>query len=229
MIRIQFIFLGEGTSDSGLIPHLENLCVQLGADEVTGAAVDFRRLSGNIAGTVEAKLKAALKLEPNTNLIFVHRDSDSRDSMPRYEEIASAVAASAMPKAYVCVVPVQEMEAWILLDEASIRNVAGRRSGKVPLNLPRPNQVESIASPEERLMKALLDAAELTGRRRARFQAEFPTHRQLLLERLPTGGALLQVPSWTRLNADLAAAVKSIGLEEPSDSPLAADAAFSTE
>jgi len=209
MSKIQFLFIGEGPSASGLIPHIENLCIELGAEEVTGTVADFRRLPG-LARTVEEKIKTAVKFEPNSNLVFIHRDADNRDSTPRYREIASAVEASAPLHACVAVVPVQETEAWLLLHEGNIRSVAGRPKGKVPLGLPSPFHVESVASPKECLKSALLLAAELTGRRRDRFKAEFPTHRQLLLERLPTGGALDRVHSWTRLRADITDAINRI-------------------
>ena len=210
MLSIRFIFIGEGASDSGLIAHLETLCVELGADIVTGVAFDIGMLTANAPRTVESKLSTALKLEPNANLIFVHRDADGLDPAPRYREIADAFAATGTDKNHVSVVPVQETEAWILLDENEIRKVAGRPGGRINLNLPRPSQVESVSSPKERLKAALLLAAELTGRRRARFASDFSTHRRLLLNRLPTGGDLAVVPSWMKLRSDLDAALQRI-------------------
>lgn len=210
MISIRFVLIREGSSDNGLIPHLENLCVEVGADEVMSAAFDHQRIGTGSGSTVEAKLRAVLHHEPNANLIFIHRDADRRDSTPRHNEVASAIDAVSPENECVCVVPVQETEAWILLDDAAIRRVAGRLSGKVPLSLPKPSQVEFTANPKERLQQALLLAADLTGRKRDRFRAEFPSHRQLLLERLPTGGALNEVPSWVRLRDDLSVAVHRI-------------------
>ena len=207
MNTLQFIFIGEGASDSGLVPHLEKLCIELGADDVTGTAVDYQRLGSNVARTVDAKLRAVMILEPNVNLIFVHRDADSLDFTPRYEEIKKAIETNNSLQECVAVIPVQETEAWILLDESAIRSIAGRPTGRVPLNLPRPAQVESVTGPKERLREALIRASELTGRRRDRFQKQFSSHRQLLLERLPTGGPLLAVESWLRLKADLSAAI----------------------
>ena len=71
MTSIHFVFIGEGSSDAGLIPHLENLCIELGADEVTGTAVDFRSLDEHTSRTVGAKLKGAMQLEPDANLYFI--------------------------------------------------------------------------------------------------------------------------------------------------------------
>jgi hypothetical protein len=199
--------VGEGPSDEGLIPHLESLCIELGAEEVTGTPIDFQRLVEPVPRTVEGKLRAAMQLEPTANLFFVHRDADGRDPRPRYVEIEDAVRETGLAHEWVPVVPVQETEAWLLLDEAAIREVAGRPRGRVPLHLPKPGKAESMSDPKKRLKEALVAAAELTGRRLEKFQRSFPGHRRLLLQRLPIGGPLLDLPSWVCLRRDLAEAL----------------------
>jgi hypothetical protein len=218
MSRIHFVFIGEGTSDDGLIPHLENLCIELGADEVTGTAVDYQRLDARAGHTVEAKLKAALQLEPEANFWFIHRDSDDPDPRLRYEEISRAVERCGLAGVWVAVVPVQEIEAWLLLDEAAIRSVAGRPRGSEPLNLPTPRQIESRASPKELLKESLVRAADVTGRRLQKFHARFPAHRRQLLQGLPTGGLLDGVASWKRMRDDLEIAITRLctrNVQEP--------------
>jgi hypothetical protein len=209
-MRIHFVLIGEGSSDDGLIPHLENLCIELGASEVTGTSLDFQRLERPIGRTVVAKLQAALHLEPTANLFFVHRDADSQDPAPRYAEISDAVGRCGLKKPWVSLIPVQETEAWLLLDEGAIRTVAGRPRGKYPLNLPRPREVEAVAKPKEKLKEVLIGASELTGRRLERFRRDFPNHRRLLLQRMPTGGLLSEVQSWIRLRDHLKQAVFSL-------------------
>lgn len=209
-MRVHFVFIGEGTSDDGLIPHLENLCVELGADEVTGTAVDFRRLGDPIGKTVRDRVSAALQLEPKANLYLIHRDADGRDPTPRYDEIGEAAEDCHLAQEWVAIVPVQETEAWLLLDETAIRSVAGRAIGKNALALPKPSRVEHVAQPKEVLQQALLSASETRGRRRERFRRNFSDQRRLLLTRLPVGGALEEVPSWVRLRDDLAAAIRRL-------------------
>jgi hypothetical protein len=208
-MRIHFVLVGEGTSDDGLIPHLETLCILLGADEVTGTAVDFRRLE-QPGHSVQEKLRVAVQLEPAANLFFLHRDADSPNPAPRHGEIAAAAHTVGLPQEWVALVPVQETEAWLLLDEAAIRMVAGKPRGRVPLNLPRASQVESVTNPKERLQEALVAAAEAKGRKLAKLRRDFPDHRRILLQRLPVRGPLLEVPSWVRLKADLAAAIERL-------------------
>lgn len=183
-MHIDFALIGEGPSDYGLIDHLSQLCLEAGAEEVTGTVPDFHRLP-DVAHTVEAKLRATIQLAPNANLIFIHRDADSRDVTPRYAEITRAVGNCALTTAWVAVVPVQETEAWLLLDESAIRSVAGKPNGRADLNLPRPRMVENIANPKEHLRNAIVVASELRGRRLNDLRRNFSTHRQILLRRLP--------------------------------------------
>lgn len=213
-MRVHFILICEGSSDHGLIPHLERLCIDAGADEVTGAAPDFARLPEPVGHTLQARLRAVMTLEPGANLIIVHRDADSTDEAPRIAEISSAVGACLLVRPWVPVVPVQETEAWLLLDEAAIRRIAGRPHGRGELNLPRPAAVEGVTRPKERLLQALVIAAEVTGRRREKFSRDFPRHRRLLLRWLPVGGVLEQVPAWVRLRDDLRRAIAALQAAE---------------
>lgn len=206
-MRIHFILVGEGGSDEGLIGPLESLCVDCGATEVTGTAPDFARLPEDVGHTVLEKLNAAIRLEPSANLFFIHRDSDSRDSAPRYAEIASAVIDASLRPPAVALVPVQETEAWLLLDEQAIRNVAGKPNGIAALNLPPIAQIEGTANPKERLKAALAAASQLSGRRLRKFNANFPVHRRLLLQGLSITGPIRRLPSWQRLVTDTASVI----------------------
>ena len=62
-------------------------------------------------------------------------------------------------------VPIQETEAWLLLDKGSFRRVAGKPKVRTPLDLPTPTNVENIANPKELLKESILIASETTGRR----------------------------------------------------------------
>jgi hypothetical protein len=205
-----FVFVGEGPTDSALVSHLEKLCVLCGAASVTGLAADWRRLPYKPPRRVGLQIRAALELEPNANLIFVHRDADSRDPEPRHGEIGDALRELGLGVPGVAVVPVQETEAWLLLDETEIRRVAENPNGKVALGLPTPERVEMIANPKDLLFELLLKASELKGRRRERFKRTLAQKRRLLLERLSTEGEVTHVTAWKRLEADLRGAVESL-------------------
>lgn len=204
---LYFVLVCEGASDEGLVPHLQKLCISAGATEVVGIALNVQRLNG-VGHTVAAKLRSALKLEPDANLIFVHRDADSRTGEPRYREIADAAEDCETADIVVCIVPVQETEAWLLLDIDAIRGAVGRPRGTARLMLPRPEDVERIARPKERLRQCLEQASEATGRRLERVRRDFPQHRRALLESLPVQGLIERVPSWARLRRELRAMIE---------------------
>jgi hypothetical protein len=55
----------------------------------------------------------------------------------------------------VAVVPIQETEAWVLLNEEAILTLVSNSKRRMRLNLPSPKQVERIANPKERLKEVL--------------------------------------------------------------------------
>lgn len=113
-------------------------------------------------------------------------------------------------KESVAIVPVQEMEAWLLLDESAIKRVAGRPTNPVNLHLPSALTIESVANPKEILQEAIIIASGTSGRRLERLRADFGHHRRLLLQWLPTYGPLTRVPSWLRMRADLMQALENL-------------------
>ncbi len=200
---IHFILICEGQSDEALIPHLRSLLVSCGATEATGVAPDFSRLQEGGPSGVEDKVRTAVHLEKHVDLLFIHRDADSRNPEPRYNEISNGVADASYSGRWIGVVPVQETEAWLLLDEMAIRRVSGKPNGRVVLNLPAPNHVETVLNPKERLSEELLRASESTGRRRELLRKKLSSLRGQLLTQLKVGGSLNSVPSWLRLKDDI--------------------------
>ncbi len=210
MIRIFFVFVGEGTTDAALVSHLEDLCVLCGAVEATGIAPDLGRLPQKVGREVSAQVKAAVALEPNANLIFAHRDADSVDSALRHQEINEAFEDLDVARLGVPVVPVQETEAWLLLDQEQIRRVADNPNGTSQLDLPVPRRVEEISDPKTLLAEILVKASELKGRRRERFKRSIPRRVKLLLERLDPEGNVRLLPAWQKLRSDVQAAIQSM-------------------
>lgn len=139
LLKVRFVFIGEGTSDNGLVPHLRDLCSLNGA-EATEIELDWNKLKEKVGHSVSQKVKGALEQVPNLDLLFIHRDADGRSPNGRYEEIAEAIESLGVSIDDVAVVPIQETEAWLLLDEKAIREVAGKPRGRVRLNLPTPSR-----------------------------------------------------------------------------------------
>jgi hypothetical protein len=202
-MNVHFVLICEGPSDEALVPHLRSLLVDCGAREAIGTAPDFGRLGQGVPRDIGNRIRMALQFEKHMDLLFVHRDSDSPNPTLRYNEISTGVTQAGYTNAWIGVVPVQEMEAWLLLDEAAIRRVSGRPKGRVVLNLPSSNHVEEITNPKGRLLEEILRASETSGRRRERLKKKFSALRAQLLAELRTGGPLQNVPSWVRLKTDI--------------------------
>ena len=201
---VSFAFLCEGSSDTGLIAHLETLLVHFGAQEVTGMP-DTRK------GTIPDRLRQLLTEEIGTgiDMVFIHRDSDGPDREGREREIRRGVEESGFPHPFIPVIPVQETEAWLLLDEQAIRDVVASK-GKQSLRLPKPNAIEGTRKPKEILQKALLAASETSGRRLKKEKNSFNHHRRVLLQRLDPFGAVRDLPSWQCLERDIQRALAQL-------------------
>lgn len=202
MLQVSFLLVCEGSSDAALVPHLEELCILCGADEVTGVAPDLA-LVPEVGHTVAAKVEVALRLEPGVDLIFVHRDADGLDPRPRRAEIEAALEPAHHPALSIPLVPVQTTEAWLILEETQIRRAADNPHGRSPLNLPRPEEVEGIRQPKEALFELLRTASELSGRRQRKFEKTLFRRRRRLLEELRCDGLVSRVPAWQRLKGDV--------------------------
>lgn len=198
MILINFVLVREGVSDDGLLPHLRELVLRAGADEVTGTSRGY-------TGSTVQKLGLVAGEPVSPDLVFVHRDADSADHQPRYDEIADAadkVSGGKFP--VIGVVPVFELEAWLLLDGPAIRSVVGRPNGKLALALPSLAKVEKTSQPKEILASACLKASEKSGRRYEKERRLFSQRRRALLERLDIDGPIMQLQAWQRLKMDVA-------------------------
>lgn len=203
--RASFAFLREGTSDDGLVPHLSELLIRGGLDQVTGTARDYK-------GPIGARLEQVAAEETVVDIVFVHRDTDGPSDAERRSEIATAVEEieDGFQAIVIPVVPIQELEAWLLLDEAAIRHVVGKPSKRAPLNLPKLARVEVTNSPKEILRAALLTASETSGRRLKEEKARFSERRRTLLERLDIDGPIQELRAWQALVRDVDAAVQRL-------------------
>ena len=199
--NVRFVLICEGKSDEALVTHLQRLLIHSGATEAAGTSVAQSTLprSGTGSYAIGNKVETLLASGWRPDLWFIHRDADSAGYAARLAEIEEGVRQAGLEADWLAVIPVREMEAWVLLDEAVIRRVAGKPKGKTPLDLPKASQVESIADPKSALEEALCRASEARGHRLKRFRKRFGELRRILLEQLPVGGRLEQVPAWRHL------------------------------
>lgn len=210
-MNVRFLLVSEGSSERPLVAHLEVLCVRAGADVATGVAPDLSRLHPPPGRRLDQKLAAALRLEPDADLVFVHRDADRAGREARVGEIEDAVTAAAISTATVPVIPVRALEAWLLLDEAAIRTVAGNPRGTEALELPSGPAAERVADPKRALAAALVTASGASGRRLAQVRRSFPAHRARLIDLLDTDGPVAALDAWRQLVSDTQSAISALG------------------
>ncbi|MBI4704339.1 MAG: hypothetical protein HY744_24815 [Deltaproteobacteria bacterium] len=149
--------------------------------------------------------------------MFVHRDANTAGTAARRQEIEKAAAPTGLP--VVPVIPVRALEAWLLLDEQSIREVAGNPRGTVPLGLPEPRRVERVVKPKALLREVIATASEASGRRLARLHRSFPQARAQRLSRLSLDGPVAGVPGWQVLVHDTREAIEALrrGMVRPQE------------
>ncbi|MFI5935045.1 hypothetical protein [Actinoplanes sp. NPDC051494] len=203
------LFVAEGSSDMPIADIVERLFFERGV-EVRLSKPDFGLL-GKVPKVVSSRLAAGEQLHGGTfDVVVVHRDADNAGVAARRREITTAADTLSGEPQVIPVIPVRMTEAWLLLDEAEIRFVAGNPNGKNPLHLPGRREVEARADPKQILQAALLNAAEAKGRRHERERKRFFEHRRLLLERLDCNGPVTRLSGWQQMVADVDEACRAL-------------------
>lgn len=196
------LFVAEGSSDAPLASLVETLFRDQGV-KVRLTAPDFGQLP-EVRKDVESRIRAGVKLmDGRVDLVVVHRDADNAGSDARRQEVEAAMARVEIAAQCCPVIPVRMTEAWVLIDEGSIRKVAGNPRGRSDLGLPKLTEIERVADPKELLRKSLLTASALTGRRREREAKRFNSQRRQLLELVDRNGPITSLPGWQRLTDDV--------------------------
>ena len=204
-MTLQATLVTDGTSDVVLVRVLQWLIAQLTTAEIEIRWADLSGLRERPAG-LSARLVLATRLYP-CRILFVHRDAENQDPELRHAEVR---AANTTGCDHVCVVPVRMQEAWLLHNEAALREAADRPSGADPLDLPPANRWERLADPKTTLHQALRTASGATGRRAKRFKPSRAAHR--LAELITDWSPLRPLPAFARLETDMRAALRGLGV-----------------
>lgn len=189
--------LAEGPGDRALIPVIRWLLAEhwpFDFAEPQFAMTSTRHLAERIQSVVR---------EYPCELLLVHRDADKPDRSTREQDIRNAAdSARVLRTPVVCLIPVRETEAWLLLEEKAIRQAAGHPNGRRSLGLPPLHEIEATSHPKERLKRALVEAAELSGRRLKKFRLEVAVSR---IAELMNPLLLRQLPAFAAFERDLSA------------------------
>lgn len=197
-----FTLLADGSSDRVLVSILGWMLAQKHPDHLwTGIRAELDRLPrppADLAG----RIQATIEYFPG-DVIFVHRDAERESRDIRLREISDSIATTALAGGkWVPVIPVRMTEAWLLISEKAIREASGNPDGRVNLRLPPIREIEGIPDPKHLLRQLLLEAAEVTGRRRKKFH--FPERRASIPDFIDDWSELLKLPSASKLYEDVA-------------------------
>jgi hypothetical protein len=195
----------DGTSDVVLVRILEWLVAQLTTAAIEIRWADLSGLRERPEGLRE-RLAVATRLYP-CDILFVHRDAENQEPELRYLEIRDANTTGLR---HVCVVPVRMQEAWLLHNEAALREAADRPSGRNPLELPPAGRWERVPDPKATLHNALRTASGATGRRAKRFKPARAAHR--LAELITDWSPLRPLPAFAQLEEDTKATLRNLGI-----------------
>jgi hypothetical protein len=139
------LFVCEGTSDVPLASIVELLYAERGLP-LRLSRPDYQSLQG-VGQDVKSKLIAGASLMDKAfDIAVVHRDADNQGWQARRQEIEQAHVESGVECSIIPIIPVTMTEAWLLLDEQAIRDVAGNPNGKTSLSLPKAHEAERIAT-----------------------------------------------------------------------------------
>ena len=179
MTTLRYTLVAEGTSDMVLLPILRWMLLRQHPEfEWMGQIAELQVLPNPPRGLAR-RIAAAGELFP-ADVIFIHRDADREPPANRRQEISDAIES--LPD-----------EAWLLVSESALRAASGNRSGRTPLGLPPLFDLETIPDPKRLLQSLLVDASELSGRRRKKFN--FPSSRLRIPDFVEDWEILLHLPS----------------------------------
>ncbi len=195
----------DGTSDVVLLPVLQWLMRQLTPEDFEIRWADPRAFPERPRSLAE-RLNVAIQEYP-CQLLFVHRDAERQDPGVRYREIE---AANRTGRSHVCVVPVRMQEAWLLHDEAALREAAGRPTGTEELGLPPAHRWDRLADPKKVLYEALRVANGAKGRRAKSFRPGRAAHR--LADIITDWTPLRTLAAFAQLEADTRTALEQLGV-----------------
>ena len=144
---------------------------------------DLRRLRKKPESLVE-RINAASILYPS-DILFIHRDAEKENYGTRRSEIQAAVDSLGSMIPFVAVIPIRMSEAWLLINEDSIRMASNNPHGAMVLNLPKISSLETLPDPKESIHNLLILASGVKGNRRKKtFKADISRFVHLVAEHI---------------------------------------------
>jgi len=218
MKTISLALFAEGPTDNRFLPIIiqrtverilvANRCPDIGVLEPT----PIPKVNGS---TDMEKIFQAAKAAHGAHILFVHLDADSRTIEKAREERFNPGLTRIMEsdeklcKDLVPIIPVKNLEAWLICDYAAFCRSVGIRASVEELGLPSlPRLVESLPDPKHTYREALRKA-HLSRSRRSRYD---PGEYYGLLAQNIDLDILLQVPSFSIFFEELTKTLRKLRL-----------------
>lgn len=164
--QVVIAFCGEGPTDHEALPHLlerivEDIIALRSGESYVATVIDYPLSSLNGQG-VTNQYRSLASRAAGAHLICVHHDAGRLPLQERRRQnfepgVAAAVVPEGMRRTvFIPVIPVREMEAWLLVDMAAIESVIG----DIPPNVPLPAShrgVERLEDPK-RILSTIIEA-----------------------------------------------------------------------
>lgn len=196
MEYLTYTLLGDGSSDQTLLPIIDWLIAQ--HKPHLGISSQFGRNLGKVGNDLKCRVQATIRAYP-CDLLFIHRDAETRTWEERQNEIEVACQEIDFPR--ISIIPIRMTEAWLFSDEAAIRSAAGNPQGKNKLELPAKKAWEKQVDPKQILFDALSTATGKTGRALRKFRPE--KQRLRVAELTPSFDGLRELASFDQFEKEL--------------------------
>ena len=202
MERKKYVLVADGSSDKCLLPIIDCFLNEHFPNVIFER--DFAELGflPKPPKSLMERVQIAIKYyEPDW--VFIHRDAE-KEANPiekRGGEIDGVLHELKSEQVFVKIIPIRMTEAWLLIDEKAIRRAASNPNGKIKLQLPHVNQLESIADPKEMLFNLLRHASELSGRKLTNLNVNRLSH--LVAENITDFGKLRSLEAFQHFESQL--------------------------
>ena len=202
--ELVFTLLCDGSSDKVLVKILTWIIrKQLTNVSIRVEFGDLRKLP-NSPKKLEERMQKVLEYYP-CDVLFVHRDAEKHSLESRKQEVIEAWRkiknTTISDDNIIAVIPVRMTEAWLLLNEESIKIAAGNPNNKNSLSLPSLHHVEDLPNPKAVLHQKIKEASNLQGRKLAKLK--IPQRVHVLVDNITDFSPLRQLSAFQKLEKDI--------------------------
>lgn len=221
MANLALALYAEGSTDDDFLPLIiqrttQVILVRYGQRRIIVPAIELIKLDEKKSTRAECILQAAT-LANRYHALVVHSDADHPNREKALQERIQPgfdlvqQSSTAMCKNLLPIIPIQTVEAWMLVDHEMLRAELRTRLSTQDLEIPeKAKLVEAIAKPKQRLEEAVSKAnRQLRLRQRIEVRSLYgPLGKKIRLERLS------QLAAYQQFVQDLTSTLKKLNMIE---------------